>query len=97
MIKRIVKGGLKVLWDATRPLRRPFVRKFQSFLERCLQNSGRQLTDETNLLMSHLIRELVRLQRQVELLQEAVEQRADASGSLSVVREDEDEARRKAG
>lgn len=91
-MKRLVKTMLRTAWNWTRPMRRPFVNKFHRFLERSLEQSGRQLTDETNLLMNHVVRELVRLQRQVEELQETVERLADSEAPLTVVRAVEDES-----
>jgi hypothetical protein len=72
-MKRLVKRVLKAIWDATRPLRRPILRKVEAFMIRCLRPTETLLAHETNALMDHLIRELVRLQRQVEGLQQAVE------------------------
>jgi hypothetical protein len=72
-MKRLLKSGLKALWRATAPLRRPFVRKLEGFLTRCLRPTEALLANEANVLMDHVVRELVRLQRQVERLQQAVE------------------------
>ena len=72
-MKRLVKRVLKMLWKATSPLRRPILRKAEAFLTRCLRPTEALLAHETNVLMDHVVRELVRLQRQVEGLQQAVE------------------------
>jgi hypothetical protein len=68
-----MKRILQAVWGATRPLRRPVLRKVEAFMIRCLRPTEALLAHETNALMDHLIRELVRLQRQVEGLQQAVE------------------------
>ncbi len=73
LMKRLVKRMLKAIWEATRPLRRPILRKVEAFMIRCLRPTEALLAHDTNALMDHLIRELVRLQRQVEGLQQAVE------------------------
>jgi hypothetical protein len=72
-MKRLVKHILKGLWRATSPLRRPILRKVEAFMTRSLRQSEALLAHETNVLMDHVVRELVRLQRQVEGLQQAVE------------------------
>jgi hypothetical protein len=71
-MKRLVKRGLKVIWKATDPLRRPFARKLEHFLRRCLRAADPGLASETDVLMDHVVRELVRLQCQVETLQQTV-------------------------
>lgn len=68
-MKRLVKRGLKVIWRCTAPARRPIARKLEGFLRRCLQAGERGLPAETDVLMDHVVRELVRLQCQVEALE----------------------------
>jgi hypothetical protein len=72
-MKRLIKAMLKAPWRWSQPLRRPFVRKLEAFLARSFRPSDRILVEETNALMDQVVRELVRLQRQVEYLQQAVE------------------------
>jgi hypothetical protein len=72
MMKKLAKRGLKAIWRMMEPLRRPVMRKLENFMRRCLVNSDPGLTDETNVLMDHVVRELVRLQCQVEALQQTI-------------------------
>jgi hypothetical protein len=71
-MKRLVKRGLKAVWRWTIPLRRPILSKLEQFLRRCLDPSVRGVPNETDVLMDHVVRELVRLQRQVEALEQAI-------------------------
>src|SRR4051794_18721924 len=71
-MKHLVKRGLKATWRLTGPVRRPIVRKLEQFLRRCLQTGEQGLTNETDVLMDHVVRELVRLQCQVESLERTV-------------------------
>src|SRR5947209_4293380 len=97
-MKRLVKSVLKAMWRGTLPLRRPLLRKFEAYLARCLRPAERFVTDETNVLMDHVIRELVRLQRQVEALHEAIEDLAPAHVAPTVADEVDPAAEhRKAG
>jgi hypothetical protein len=96
MIKQLAKRALNLGWTFTRPLRRPFANKLHRFLDRCFQQSGRHLTEESNVLMNHMIRELVRLQHQVELLQQSVDDLSQST-ALHVVRADDDSDARRAG
>ncbi len=92
-MKRLVKAGFKALWRCMLPLRRPLMRKFEAYLARCLRPTERFITDETNVLMDHVVRELVRLQRQVESLQQAIEELSPAQGGLAIAGEIDPETR----
>ena len=92
-MKRLVKTGLKALWRGTLPIRRPLMAKFEAYLARCLRPTERFLTEETNVLMDHVVRELVRLQRQVESLQQAIEELSPAQGSVAIAGEIDPESR----
>ena len=59
----------------------------------CLRPTERFITDETNVLMDHVVRELVRLQRQVESLQQAIEELSPAQGGLAIAGEIDPETR----
>src|SRR4029077_7255981 len=72
IMKRLVKRGLKVLWRGTEPLRRPIIQRLELFLRRCLQPMEQGLSQETDVLMDHVVRELVRLQCQVEAMQQVL-------------------------
>lgn len=98
-MKRLVKRVLKALWRATAPLRRPFLRKIEGFLTRCLRPTEALLANEANVLMDHVVRELVRLQRQVEGLQQAIEDLtlATAGPAIAGEIEPEDGSERPAG
>lgn len=71
-MKRLVKRMLKAVWRRTEPLRRPILHKLVSFLRRALQPTESGLVTETDVLMDHVIRELVRLQYQVDALQQTI-------------------------
>jgi hypothetical protein len=88
-MKRLVKRGLKAIWRSTEPLRRPILRKAEQFLRRCLQPIDSSQLSETDVLMDHVVRELVRLQCQVEALQQTIldrygaeEQRPTIAGEI---------------
>jgi hypothetical protein len=72
MMKKLAKRGLKAIWRMMEPLRRPVLRKLENFMRRCLVNSDLGPTNETDVLMDHVVRELVRLQCQVEALQQTI-------------------------
>jgi hypothetical protein len=71
-MKRFLKRMLKAAWRTTEPVRAPIVRKLENFLRRALQPAESGLLGETDVLMDHVIRELVRLQCQVEVLQQTL-------------------------
>jgi hypothetical protein len=71
-MKRIIKYVIKVTCRSTEPIRRPIVRKLESFLRRALQPTESGFLNETDVLMDHVIRELIRLQCQVEALQQTI-------------------------
>src|SRR4051794_20924228 len=78
-MRRLVKRGLGAVWRWTSPLRRPLVRKIDGYLTRCLEPTERLLAserrraDEANMVMNHVVRELIHLQRQVDSLQQSVD------------------------
>jgi hypothetical protein len=102
-MKRLLKLPLKAVWRWTAPLRRPVMARYETVLVRCVARQPPhvcQVTAETNLLMDNLVRELVRLQKQVDLLQSAVEAFAPPTTGLAVVGGldgDDDEAHAAAG
>jgi hypothetical protein len=71
-MKRFANRGLKAIWRSTESLRRPILRKLEGFLKRALQPTEPGLLNETDVLMDHVVRELVRLQCQVEALQQTI-------------------------
>jgi hypothetical protein len=82
----MVKRPIKAVWRWTAPLRRPVVARFEAMLRRCCDRPHVcNVTAETTLLMDHLVRELVRLQKQVDDLRSAVEALTPATTGLSVV------------
>lgn len=83
-MKQLIKKIAKAAWRGTRPIRQPFLRKFEAYLSRCLRPTEQLLAHETNTLMEHVVRELVRLQRQVDHLQQTVEELAPESGNLAI-------------
>ena len=73
-MKRLIKLPLRILWRATGPLRRPVVRRFESWFDRYLTLSARTLTEEANLVLDFTAAELARLQIQVEAMRGAVDE-----------------------
>ena len=86
-MKRLLKRGLKAIWQATAFLRRPILAKFERFLMRCLRPTEALLANETNVLMNHVVRELVRLQRQVDGLQQVIEDLSVANAGPAIAGE----------
>lgn len=95
-MKRLIKRPLKALWRWTHPLRRPVVRKVEALLARSIAQASLtaphfhvtcngRVTEETGVLMDFVVRELVRLQDQVDRLQQSVEDLAPRAAGLSVV------------
>src|SRR5206468_1214678 len=70
--KKLAKRGLKTIWRMMEPVRRPVMRKLENFMRRCLVAAEPGLSNETDVLMDHVVRELVRLQCQVESLEQAI-------------------------
>jgi hypothetical protein len=96
-MKGLIKLPLKAFWRLTGTVRRPVVRKVENLLRRCCTVEHHHhpvachVTDETSLLMDHMIRELVRLQAKVDRLQDAVAELSPAVEPLSVVSDDDAE------
>jgi len=84
-MKRLVKRVLKAMWRTTEPLRRPVLSKAEQFLRRCLQPNEPGLLSETDVLMDHVVRELVRLQCQVEALQQTILELLPAQPEASAI------------
>ena len=88
-MKSLIKAPLKALWRWTLPIHRPILRKISGFIARSVTSSVNQapVTEETGLLMDHMIRELVRLQKQVEHLQTLIEEQSHRlePGAFTVV------------
>jgi len=105
-MNRLLKFPFKVLWRMTAPVRRPLVRRLEALLTRCcsptyhLNNTNIcHVTEESNLLMDHMVRELVRLQKQVDQLHHAVEDitHSGSHAALAVVSDRDDRHRSVAG
>lgn len=71
-MKPLVKKALKPVWRATAPLRRPFLLRVDAYLRRCLSVSVP--AEHTGVVLDHVVRELVRLQDQVEVLRLTIEE-----------------------
>ncbi len=72
-MKSAIKRMCKPLWKATLPIRRPLANRFELYLRRNLTLPPINDLAEVNVALDHVVRELVRLQDQVDLLREAVE------------------------
>jgi hypothetical protein len=103
-MKNLFKRFLKTLWKATGPLRRPLQRKLEAYTQGLaiqminaylptvinrLQGAIGSTTYDTNLVLNSLVREVARLQMQVEILQQYAEDAHAARHALAV---DQDEA-----
>ena len=92
-MKRLVKTLAKACWRGTEFVRKPFLRKFEAYLSRCLRPTERLLADETSTLMEHVVRELVRVQRQLDTLQQAVDELTPARNELAIADEPAEQLR----
>ncbi|MHC5538437.1 hypothetical protein ACYOEI_09430 [Singulisphaera rosea] len=83
-MKRYLKACLKTMWGWTEPIRHPILMKLENFFGRCLSNHDRHGNDESMALMDQVVRELFRLQRQVEILQDMVEAQSQSLPAPSI-------------
>jgi hypothetical protein len=90
-MKRLVKRVMRACWHATFPLRRPLILRAEAFLRRCLSDHG-----ESTIVLDHVVRELVRLQDQIDALQATLEEIRAEREPLTIVRSS-DRDRMKAG
>src|SRR3954451_8908855 len=96
-MNRLIKLPLRVVWRLMLPVRGPVVRRLEEIITRCTAHQQPQpqpqthvmceVSAETGVLMDHMIRELVRLQSQVDLLRRAVEEIMPSKTGLAVVSE----------
>jgi hypothetical protein len=71
-MKRLLKRVLKAAWRSTEPIRRPILAKLENFLRRALRTADQGLLQETDVLMDQVVRELIRLQDQVQAMQQVL-------------------------
>lgn len=94
-MKRIVKGVLRLGWGLLGPLRRPVARRVDAWLERALAGAlarqapllSRTLRDdilegEVHYLLDGVLRELVRLQLQLEAIEAHIEKASTEDPAL---------------
>jgi hypothetical protein len=92
-MKRLIKMPLRLAWRLTLPVRRPLVRRIEVLIARSTAQAHVhphivcEVSAETGVLMDHMIRELIRLQIQVETLSRAIEQITPSTTGLAVVSE----------
>jgi hypothetical protein len=97
-MKRLIKRPLRAIWRMTHPVRRPIVRKLEAFLARTYAQAQApmpqphvhvacncRVTEETSLVIDYMVRELVRLQIQVDRLEQVLDDRSPSHTSFSVV------------
>lgn len=90
-MKRLLKLSIKAVWRLALPLRRPIIARLDELIRRNAVQPPPQLhvachvPEETSLVMDHMVRELVRLQLQINRLQQTVEDLVPEVTSLSVV------------
>ncbi len=99
-MKRLLKLSIKAVWRLALPLRRPVIRRLDELIRRNAIQPPPQVhlschvPEETSLVMDHMVRELVRLQIQINRLQQTVEGLVpDEANHLSVVGSLDDEPR----
>lgn len=105
-MKRFLKTVLKAMWKKTAIVRRPILRKLDAHVEHVLDQSVRTpvmeavqasthatqvLAFDMNLVLNSVVRELARLQLQVEALQQLAEEGALDRSQLSVVAASDEE------
>jgi hypothetical protein len=95
-MKRLVKKLGRTLWSISSAIRMPIVRKFDEHMMQLLRASYRpsEVPPDLELALSSVVRELARLQMQIEILQQQVDdlqlsgrERAQSERRLSVVGE----------
>jgi hypothetical protein len=74
-MKHMIKTLLQPLWRISAPIRRPLIRKFDHHMMQLLGNLPRPSEPPANLdlMLNSVVRELARLQIQVELLQQHID------------------------
>jgi hypothetical protein len=92
-MRNMLKKVLRAMWRATSPIRRPLQRKFETYLAGMLgqlieaqmpaitnrlQAAVGASAYDSNLVLNSLVREIARLQMQVEILQQYAEDAHDA-------------------
>ena len=85
-MKRLIKRTLRAIWELAGPIRRPIARRMEQFIARSVPDRHAcHVSAETGLLMDLMVRELVRLQKQVDQVQQALEELTPARTGLAVV------------
>jgi hypothetical protein len=80
-MKRLVKRAMRAGWNATLPIRQPFVVRIEAFLRRCMAQSG-----DATIVLDHVVRELLRLQEQMDTLQATLDEMRAEREMLTIVR-----------
>jgi hypothetical protein len=99
-MKRLLKRVLKAVWRKTAILRGPITRKLDQHINGLMTQSIQAqlppalsriehavnvMAFDTNLVLNSVVREVARLQMQVEVLQQLIQDCAPAQGGLSLV------------
>lgn len=72
-MKRVLKFVLRPAWRATASLRREADRRFEAWFTRAIEPKARQYAAEFTPGIDGLLREIVRLQEEVDSLQATIE------------------------
>jgi hypothetical protein len=78
-MKRVLKTLVRPLWRISAPARRPIIRKFDQHMMQLLQPLARPVEHrpgapaDLELVLNSVVRELCRLQVQVEVLQQQID------------------------
>ncbi len=75
MMKRLIKKTLKFAWRGTSPIRRPFVRRFEAWIDRYVVITAHEATENANLALDFAAAEIARMNSQVDRLCASVESR----------------------
>jgi hypothetical protein len=102
-MKRMIKGLLRACWRATAPIRRRVSPLLSGFIAEAVGGQFAEVNqaihvtrcatlavaEDTNLVLDSVVRELARLQRQIEILREVVEEGQAVEGRLALTSEPE--------
>jgi len=80
-MKRLVKRMLRAGWNATLPLRHPMITRSEAFLRRCVAENA-----ASTIVLDHVVRELVRVQDQLDALQATLDEMRAEREPLTLVR-----------
>ena len=105
-MKRMIKSVARAMWAGIGPVRRPLVRKFHLWMNRSVVDEidqrvaqhfharsqfAESIVQELNLVLDSMVRELTRLQAQVEVLHQQIEEQSTGAPVVRFGTIDEDD------